>query len=99
MRRLNPKYVRIAAIVAASLLVIIIIAGIVAFNKREAFLQSALVKAKARAKRDYQLDLNIASARFTGLATVTCDGITIVPEQRDSLVKIDHFEVSVKLLP
>ncbi|PJJ83478.1 biosynthetic peptidoglycan transglycosylase [Mucilaginibacter auburnensis] len=99
MRRLNPKYVRIAAIVAASLLVILIIAGIVAYNKREAFLQSALVKAKAKAKRDYQLDLNIANARFTGLATVTCDGITIVPEQRDSLVRIDHFEVSVKLLP
>jgi len=99
MRRLNPKYVRIAAIVGASLLVVILIAGFVAFGKREALLQSALVKAKAKLKREHQLDLNIANARFTGLATVTCDGITIVPQQRDSLLRIDHFEVSIKLLP
>jgi hypothetical protein len=99
MRRLNPKYVRIAAIAAASLLVVLLILGIVAFSKREALLQSALVKAKTKLKREHQLDLNIANARFTGLATVSCDGITIKPEQRDSLMRMDHFEVSVKLFP
>lgn len=99
MRRLNPKYVRIAAIVAASLLVVLIISGIVVFSKREAMLQSALVKAKAKLKRDHQLDLNVTNARFTGLATVSCDVITVVPEQRDSLLRMDNFEVSVKIFP
>jgi len=99
MRRLNPKYVRIAAIAAASLLVVLLISGIVIFSKREAMLQSALTKAKAKLKRDYQLDLNVTNARFTGLATVSCDVITLVPEQRDSLLRMDNFEVSVKILP
>ena len=99
MRRLNPKYVRIAAIAATSLLVILLIAGIVVFSKREAMLQSALVKAKTKLKRDYQLDLNVINARFSGLATVSCDVITVVPEQRDSLLRMDNFEVSVKIFP
>lgn len=99
MRRLNPKYIRIAAIVAASLLVVLLIGGIIVFSKREALLQNALIKAKAKLKHDHQLDLNIANAGFTGLTTVSCDGISIVPEQRDSLLRIGHFEVSIKLLP
>lgn len=99
MRRLNPKYVRIAAVIAASLLVILVISGIVAFSKRETLLKSAIIKAKAKLKREHQLDLNIANAGFTGLATVSCDGITIVPHNRDSLLSIRHFEVSIKLLP
>ena len=99
MHRLNPKYVRIAAIAAASLLVVLLIAGIVVFSKREAMLQTALVKAKAKLKRDHQLDLNVTNARFTGLATVSCDVITVVPEQRDSLLRMDNFEVSVKIFP
>lgn len=99
MRRLNPKYIRVAGIVAAVLLVLILIGGFIAISKREALLQSALAKAKAKLKRDYQLDLKVSHARFTGLATVSCDSITIVPEHKDSLLRIDHFEVSVKLLP
>lgn len=99
MRRLNPKYVRIAAIVAASLLVVLLIAGIVVFNKREAMLKSALTKAKAKLKRDHQLDLSVTNAHFTGLATVSCDVITIVPEHRDSLLRMNNFEVSVKIFP
>ncbi len=99
MRRLNPKYVRIAAIVAASLLVLLFIAAIVVFSKREALLQSALAKAKAKLKRDHQLDLTVNNPSFTGLATVHFDAIAVVPEHRDSLLKMDNFEVSVKIFP
>nr|WP_294793915.1 biosynthetic peptidoglycan transglycosylase [uncultured Mucilaginibacter sp.] len=99
MRRLNPKYVRIAAIVTASLLVILLISGIIAFSKREALLQSALAKAKTSLKHDHQLDLNVINPHFTGLATVNFDVITVVPEHRDSLLRMDNLEVSVKLFP
>jgi hypothetical protein len=70
MRRIHPKYIRIAGIVVAVLVVLLLIGGIVAYSKREAILQSAISKAKAKAKRDYNLDVKIGSARFTGLATV-----------------------------
>ncbi|TWJ03520.1 transglycosylase [Mucilaginibacter frigoritolerans] len=99
MRRLNPKYIRIAGIVVASLLVILLIGGYIAYSKREALLLHAIEKAKAKAKRNYNLDLEIGSAHFTGLSTVAFTDITVVPAQRDSLLSIKQFEVSVKILP
>ncbi|WCT12274.1 biosynthetic peptidoglycan transglycosylase [Mucilaginibacter jinjuensis] len=99
MHRLNPKYIRIAVIVLVSLLIILLIGGAVAYSKREALLQKVISKAKAKAQRDYNLDVKIGSAHFNGLATVAFTDITVVPFQRDSLLKINSFEVSVKLLP
>jgi hypothetical protein len=99
MHRLNPKYIRIAAIVIGVLVLITLIGGYIAYSKREALLQSAIAKATAKAKRQYNLDVKIGKARFTGLSTVAFSGISIVPYQRDSLLRIDDFEVSVKLMP
>ena len=91
MRRLNPKYIRIGGIVAAALVLILLIAGYVAYSKREALLQHEIAKAKAAAKKDYNLDLEIGSATFNGLSTVAFSDITIVPAQRDSLLSIKKF--------
>ncbi|GAA4103154.1 biosynthetic peptidoglycan transglycosylase [Mucilaginibacter panaciglaebae] len=99
MRRLHPKYIRLAVIIAASLFVLLLIGGYIAYNKRESILQHEITKAKERAKKQYRLDLIIGSAHFTGLTTITCTDITIVPENRDSLLSIKHFDVSIKLFP
>ena len=99
MHRLNPKYIRIAAVVAASLFFVLLIAAIIVFSKREALLHSALIKAKAKLKREQHLDLNVSNARFTGLATVSFDVITVVPEHRDSLLRMNNFDVSIKIFP
>ena len=99
MHRLHPKYIRIAGIIIVSLLILLLIGGFIAYSKREALLQSAISKAKLKAKREYNLDVKIGSAYFTGLATVSLSDITIVPSQRDSLLNIKRFDVSVKLLP
>ncbi|MEO8885468.1 MAG: transglycosylase domain-containing protein [Mucilaginibacter sp.] len=99
MHRIPLKYIRIAGIVTATLLVIMLIGGAVAYSKREALLQSAIAKIKAKAKTEYNLDVQIGSARFTGLATVAFDGITVVPQNRDSLLSIKKFDVGVKIFP
>ncbi len=99
MHRLTPKHIRIILIVLVSILIVFITGGYVAYSKREALLQKAIVKATAKAKKDYNLDVKIGSARFTGLSTVAFSNITIVPEQRDSLLTISRFDVSVKVLP
>ncbi len=99
MRRPNPKYIRIALIVLASIVIILLIGGYIAYSKREAILQKAITKAQAKAKHDYNLDLKIGSAHFTDLSTVAFTDISIVPLQRDSLLSIKRFEVSVKLMP
>jgi hypothetical protein len=96
---IKPKYVRITGIVLASLFLILLVGGYIAYTKREALLQHEISKAKATAKLNYNLDLEIGSAHFIGLSTVTFNDITIVPAQRDSLLSIKKFEVSVKLFP
>jgi len=99
MHRLKPKYIRIAAITIISLIILFAIGGYIAYSKREAILQKEISKAVSKAKKDYDLDLKIGSARFIGLSTVALSDITIVPNQRDSLLSIKHFQVSVKLMP
>ncbi|WP_345953921.1 transglycosylase domain-containing protein [Mucilaginibacter sp. PAMB04168] len=99
MHRLNPKYLRIAGIVLGIIVLLILIGGYIAYSKRETLLQNAISKAKAKAKREYNLDVKIGKAKFTGLSSVAFDHISIVPYQRDSLLRIDNFELSVKLWP
>lgn len=99
MRRINPKYIRIAGIAAAIIVIVLLIGGYVAYSKREVLLQKAISKAKAKAKRDYNLDVKIGSARFIGLSTVAFSDISIVPYQRDSLFSVKKFDVSVKIFP
>lgn len=99
MQRLNPKYIRIAIITLVSLLVLLIIGGFIAYSKREVLLQKAIAKAKAKAKKDYNLDVQLINPHFTGLSTVAFTSITVVPQNRDSLLSITKFEVGVKLFP
>ena len=99
LQGINPKYIRIAKMVAAGLLVILLIGGIIAYNKRESILQRELAAITLKAKRDYNLDFKYASAKFVGLATVEFKDITIVPEGKDSLLKIDKFDVGIKIFP
>ncbi|WP_413670544.1 transglycosylase domain-containing protein [Mucilaginibacter sp. Mucisp86] len=99
MKRLNPKYIRIAAYILVPLILILLIGGYVAYSKRGALLEKAIDKAKLKAKRDYNLDVKIGSARFTGLSTVSFSDISIVPDGRDSLLSIKNFVVSVRIMP
>jgi len=99
MRRLDPKYIRIAGIVVVIVVIILFIGGYIAYSKRGAMLQKAITKAEAKAKSDYNLDLKIGSARFTGLSTVSFTNITIVPQQRDTILTIKKLDVSIKILP
>lgn len=93
------KYYKIALISLISLLVIVLIAGSIAYAKREALLTAAIRKAIFKAQNDYDLDLKIESAKFVGLSSVSFKNITIVPLNRDSLARIENFKIGVKLFP
>jgi len=102
MRRLQPKHIkiiRIAGIVAVALIILLLIGGYIAYTKREAILQRELAKAEKSAKEKYNLDIKIGEASFTGLSTVAFSDISIVPQNRDSLLSIKKLSISVKLLP
>ena len=50
---INPKYIRIAAIVLASFFVLLLAGGYIAYSKRETLLQKAIAKAKEKARSTY----------------------------------------------
>src|SRR4051812_1439033 len=99
MRRSYPQYIRIAGIIAICIIILLLIGGYIAYTKREAFLQTEITKIKVKARNEYKLNLEIGSAHFKGLNTVSFSDVTIVPEQRDSLLNIKKFDVSIKLMP
>ena len=99
MQRRNFKYLRITGFVLSGIFILLGIGGYIAYNKREALLQQAIQRVKKSAKAKYDLDLEIGSAHFTSLSTVALTDVTVVPDNRDSLLNIKQFEVSVKLLP
>ncbi len=97
--QIPQKYYKIALISLTALLAIILVAGGIAYAKREALLTAAIRKAINKAEHDYDLDLKIESAKFVGLSSVRFKNIIIVPKDRDSLARIENFQIGVKLFP
>jgi hypothetical protein len=93
------KALRIAGWVFLSLFILAGVGAGVAYSKREALLRTALDRAIRKAKRDYTLNVKIDSARFTGFSSLAFSGISIVPDDRDSLARIQRAEVSVRFWP
>jgi hypothetical protein len=97
--QIPEKYLRIAKISLISFLAIVLIAGGIAYAKREALLNAAIKRVIDKADRDYDLELKIESATFVGLSSVQFKNISAVPRDRDSLAKIENFKIGVKLFP
>ena len=97
--QIPEKYYKIAKISIVSLLTIILIAGGIAYAKREALLTAAIKKVINKADKEYDLELKIESAKFVGLSSVQFKNISAVPRDRDSLAKIENFKIGVKLFP
>ncbi|MDF3077182.1 MAG: glycosyl transferase family 51 [Sphingobacteriaceae bacterium] len=97
--RIPPRYLKVAGIVFGSLIILVLIGGIIAYSKRETILRATIDKAVRKAKKDYNLDVHIKSAKFEGLRTVVFRDVSVVPDNRDSLAFIRNLRVGVKLLP
>lgn len=93
------KYLKIGAWVLGILTIVLIIVGSIAYSKREALLQKMIVKAIAKANNDYDLDVKIGEAGFSGLSTVHMTNISVVPKERDTLTTISDMTIGVKLWP
>lgn len=93
------KYIKAGSWVLGVLAVLVIIAGTIAYSKREALLKRMVASAIAKADRDFQLEIKIASAGFSGLSTVKLNKISVVPLERDTLSTVEDLEIQVKLFP
>ncbi len=98
-KRIPKRYYKICAIVAGSFILLLAIISIIIINKRDPLLKSAILKAQEKANREYQIDLNIDEAYFSGLSEVTLENVTVVPQKADQLASIQTLTVSVKIFP
>ncbi len=90
------KKVRIILFSIAGLLLLTII---LVFAFRETILKKVIEKVIASEKRKHSLTIKIDEAGFVGMTTVQLKGISVVPENRDTLLSIEKFKVSVAVFP
>src|SRR5690242_4907658 len=48
-------------------------------------------------EREYALMLNVGHASFSGIATVNMEGVTVLPMQGDTLIRLDSLSASPSL--
>lgn len=99
LKNIPNRYIKIGGIILLSLLTLVFATGVIAYSKRGTLLEKAINKAVNKAKRDYNLNVKIKNAHFTGLSAISFDEITVVPENRDSLALLRNLVVDVKLFP
>lgn len=96
---LTPKQQKVAGIVGVAFLVLLVIGLTIALSVRTRMLDKVLTKVENTLHERYHTDFNVREYSFTGLTTVTFRNIEIVPQQRDTLAKIERMAVSVRLFP
>ncbi|WP_353185535.1 transglycosylase domain-containing protein [Parapedobacter lycopersici] len=99
LTKITKKQLIIAGIVAGVLLVAGAIALAVIYHKRENLLTTALARIQSTMAERYQVDLAIDTAYFSGLSTVTFQGVTLTPQGREQLMKVRDMSVRVRLFP
>lgn len=96
---LTRKQKKVALIVGGSLLLLTGICLTIALSVRTKMLDKVMTKAEHTLRERYQIDFQVREYSFTGLATVTFQDIAVLPQQRDTLAKIERMAVSVRLFP
>ncbi|MGK6352038.1 transglycosylase domain-containing protein [Parapedobacter sp. DT-150] len=97
--KITKKQLIIGGAIVGALLVIGAIAFAVAYHKRESLLASTIARIQSKMADDYQIDLSIGKAYFSGLTTVTMENVKATPRGRDQLAGVDNISISVRLLP
>ena len=65
------------------------------FVFRSSLLNKVMERIDAKMQRDYQCRFQVAKAEFQGLSDLEFQHITLVPNQADTLVRIDNLKTSV----
>lgn len=98
-RQIPRRQYLIALSVLGGLIVVLAVGIMVFMGKREALLASAIARVQAKMEREYDLDLTIRRAYFSGLNKVHVEGVALVPGAREPLLGLEYAGVTVRILP
>ncbi|WP_353127092.1 biosynthetic peptidoglycan transglycosylase [Parapedobacter pyrenivorans] len=99
LSRITKRQLVIGGVVLGILVLAGLIACVVAYHKREALLASTIARIQSRMAADYQIDLAIGKAYFSGMTTVTLEEVKVLPHDREQLAGVEKVSVSIKLFP
>lgn len=69
------------------------------FIGRSWALERVFLKVQQQFAQRYQVQLRCQNLRFSGISTLQCDGLSLVPADRDTLFSCKSFALKVRLLP
>lgn len=75
--------------------VLLLLGLVLLFVFRGSLLNKVIDRIDAKMQRDYQCRFQVAKAEFQGLTDLEFQHITLVPNQADTLVRIDNLKTSV----
>lgn len=90
------KKIKIVVYIVIALILGAVITG---FAMRESILNSIINKIILSEKKKHDLNIKINEAKFVGITSVSFKGISVVPQDRDTLLRVENFKVSVSILP
>lgn len=85
--------------IAGSILLLMAALILFAFVKREEILQRVISKTLISQREKNHLVIHIGNSHFTGLSSVELSAVSVIPENRDSLMYIRSVHVQVSLWP
>ncbi len=97
--KIPKRYLKISAWLLGLIVLLVLVAGTIAYQKREAILHTMVTKAIHKAEKDFGLAVKIGDYGFSGLSSVHMSKISVVPKDRDTLTIISDITVGVKMIP
>ena len=97
--KIGRKRLAIAGAGLGMLLLVACILIALIYSKRQQLLARTIKQMEVTMANTYQLRLAIDSAYFSGLSTITLQGSTLTPHNREQLISIKNMSVRVRLWP
>lgn len=96
MRKKNKK--QIAILVLKIFVVFIVLSVISFFVFRDTLLQKAIAKVSDKMTTDYNSSFIVKEASFKGFSGIEMKGITLVPQNADTLLQVSELKTSINFL-
>ena len=97
MFKLSANKKKYLTLIAKAIGVFLLLVILVFFAFRTYFLNKAIAKVQYKLQSKYAVDLQVGSAQFVGLSGVHLKTIKLIPQDKDTLLDLDEFSLSIHL--
>jgi hypothetical protein len=93
MRRINKKRIAVNTLKVVAVLIILALISFFAF--RNILLEKAVTRIAGKIDRDYNSTFTVKEASFKGFSAIEMKGITLVPKNADTLMKVETLKTTI----